>query len=223
MYSDIPDDLRNLIEPVVEDHGYELMNVESVHGRQSVLLRITIDSRSGDGRVPVDDIASVSREIETHFDATDAVQDAYRLEVSSPGLDRMLARETDFERARGREVKIKTRRPLDGRRRFKGELVDFRDGVVLLKVDGAGDGADQETRVAFDDIEKANVVYAFSSEDFVGGAAGAKNGAADTNGGAADAEGRSAGTRREARGVHPDAASGRRKKAARSRDDRTDD
>jgi len=160
VYSDIPEDLRASIEPIVEDHGYELMNVETVHGSQSVLLRITVDSRAGDGRVPVDALARMSREIETQLDAADAVAGSYRLEVSSPGLDRMLAREKDFAGARGREVKIRTRRPLDGRRRFKGGLVDFRDGVVLLDVDG------RETRIGFDDVEKANVVYAFSSEDF---------------------------------------------------------
>lgn len=176
MYRDIPDEWRVLIEPIVEEHGYELMDVERVIGPGSLLLRITIDSPSGDGRVRVDDIARVSREIETQLDASDALEGSYRLEVSSPGLDRMLAREKDFAAARGREVKIKTRRPLDGRRRFKGGLVDFRDGRVLLNVDG------KETRIAFEDIEKANVVYAFSRADFVaGGAAGSKGAVARPN------------------------------------------
>ena len=165
MYADIPEKIRGLVEPVVEDHGYELMNVETLHGRQSVLLRITIDSRLGDGRVKVDDVAAVSREIETNLDAADAIEGVYRLEVSSPGLDRMLAREKDFSAACGRQVNIKTRRPLDGRRRFKGGLVDFRDGRIVLEV--AGDRGVEETTIAFGDIEKANVVYAFSSEDFV--------------------------------------------------------
>lgn len=166
MYKDIPEELRRLIEPVVEDHGYELMNVETVHGRQSVLLRITIDDRAGDGRVPVDALARMSREIEVQLDAADAVPGAYRLEVSSPGLDRMLAREKDFAAARGRQVKIKTRRPLDGRKRFKGGLVDFREGVVVLNVDG------RDTSIDLDDVEKANVVYEFSSADFHQDAAG---------------------------------------------------
>ena len=165
MYADIPEKIRGLVEPVVEDHGYELMNVETLHGRQSVLLRITIDNRLGDGRVKVDDVAAVSREIETNLDAADAIEGVYRLEVSSPGLDRMLAREKDFSAACGRQVNIKTRRPLDGRRRFKGGLVDFRDGRIVLEV--AGDRGVEETTIAFGDIEKANVVYAFSSEDFV--------------------------------------------------------
>lgn len=160
MYSDIPEDLRGLIEPIIEEHGYELMNVETVHGRQSVLLRITIDSQTGDGRVPVDAIAGVSREIGTQLDAADAIQGEYRLEVSSPGLDRMLSRAKDFAAACGREVRIEARRPLDGRRRFKGDLVDFQDGMAQVCVDG------QTVRIAFDDIQKASVVYAFSPADF---------------------------------------------------------
>ncbi len=214
MYSDIPDELRQLIEPVVEDHGYELMSVESVHGRQAVLLRITIDSRAGDGRVPVDDIAAVSREVETSLDAADAVAGAYRLEVSSPGLDRMLAREKDFIAARGCEVKIKTRRPLDGRRRFKGGLIDFRDGRIVLKVDGEKDGC--ETAIDFDDIEKANVVYAFSSEDFMSATTDANHGSA---GEVRDA----AAVRRRGRGARPAGAGERSRKAERRRGGRTED
>ena len=162
MYRDIPVDLKEMIEPVVEDHGFELMKVETIRGTGQALLRITIDTRAGDGRVPVDSLADVSREVGTHLDAGGAMSGNYRLEVSSPGLDRVLAREKDFQAACGREAKIKTRRPLDGRRRFKGELVEFKDGVVHVSVDGT------MVPIPFADIEKANVVYSFSSADFQG-------------------------------------------------------
>lgn len=175
MYRDIPEDLRRLIEPVVEDHGYELMNVETVYGSGSTLLRITIDRPSGDGRVPVDQLAAVSREVDTLLTAEEGdgsssgsgapggISGSYRLEVSSPGLDRMLAREKDFAAACGNEVKLKTRRPLDGRRRFRGELVDYKDGVAHVAVDG------DEVLIPFAEVEKANTVYTFSSADFAGG------------------------------------------------------
>jgi len=166
VYRDIPDDLKEMIEPVVEDHGYELMNIETVHGAGPALLRITIDSKVGDGRVPVDSLAEISREVETNMDARDAIAGAYRMEVSSPGLDRMLAREKDFEAATGSEVKLRTRRPLDGRRRFSGRLMDFRDGRARLEVGG------DNVEIAFEDIEKANSVYAFSSADFQGNPGG---------------------------------------------------
>ena len=67
----------------------------------------------------------MSREIDTQLDVADAIERSYRLEVSSPGLDRVLAREVDFTRACGSEVAIETRRPIEGRRRFRGRLDDF--------------------------------------------------------------------------------------------------
>ena len=110
MYRDIPEELRQLIEPVIEDHGFELVDIE-VKGGPPGMLRITIDTTDGDGRVPVEQLARVSREVEAQVDAADTVKGAYRLEVSSPGLDRTLAREKDFAAVRGREVKIKTKLP----------------------------------------------------------------------------------------------------------------
>lgn len=160
MYDRIPEELKTCIEPVVEEHGYELMNVESVKDRGSTVLRVTIDTVSGDGRVPVDDIASLSRELGTCLDAEDLFPGAYRLEVSSPGLDRMLARQKDFESAVGLVVKVKTLRPLDGRRKFKGELVEFNEQEAVVVVDGA------RLSVPFVEIEKANSLYSFSSADF---------------------------------------------------------
>ena len=110
--------------------------------------------------VPVDLCAEVSREIETQLDANEAVAGRYRLEVSSPGLDRTLAREKDFAAACGEEVKIKTRRPLDGRRRFKGVLIDFNDGMARVSVDG------RAIEIPFAEIEKSNKLYKFSRADF---------------------------------------------------------
>ena len=115
MYRDIPEPLRALIEPVVEDAGCELVDVLLARGRPPWLLRITIDTPAGDGRVPIERCADVSREIGTQLDAADAFPVSYRLEVTSPGLDRVLAREKDFAAACGAEVQLETRRPLDGR------------------------------------------------------------------------------------------------------------
>ena len=136
MYRDIPPELRELIEPVVEDHACELVDVEIQLGHGPGVVRVTVDSVAGDGRVPIERCAEVSREIGTQLDAADAIEGRYRLEVSSPGLDRMLAREKDFSNACGHEVKIQTRRPVEGRRRFRGVLEAFRDGVVRVVVDG---------------------------------------------------------------------------------------
>lgn len=160
MYRDIPEVLRELIEPVVEAAGLELVDATITRGRPPWLLRITIDTPAGDGRVPVERCAAVSREVETHLDAADAIPGSYRLEVSSPGLDRLLAREKDFQRACGGEVRIETLRPVDGRRRFRGLLRTFADGVARLEVDG------REIDIAFDEVARANCIYAFSRADF---------------------------------------------------------
>ncbi len=161
MYRDIPEELRRLIEPVVADHGCELVDVDSRFGSSgSGLLRITVDRSEGDGRVGVERCAEISREIGTQLDANDAIPGSYSLEVSSPGLDRTLSRDKDFAAACGQEVKLKTRRPVDGRRRFKGRLIDFKEGIAVLQVDG------EAFEIPFEDVEKANSIYQFSPADF---------------------------------------------------------
>jgi ribosome maturation factor RimP len=160
MYRDIPEELRLLIEPVVEDAGLELVDACLARGRRPWLLRITIDTRDGDGRVPVERCADVSREVATRLDAADAIDGPYRLEVSSPGLDRLLAREKDFTAACGREVELETRRPLEGRRRFRGELVGFDGAVARLRI------GPEEFGIPFDEVAKAHVVYQFTRADF---------------------------------------------------------
>ena len=99
-----------MIEPIVQDHGLELVDVEILGGRGARVVRVTIDSPEGDGRVPVEQCVAVSREVGTQLDERDAIAGRYRLEVSSPGLDRMLAREKDFAAAVGKDVRIETRR-----------------------------------------------------------------------------------------------------------------
>ncbi|MEE2679397.1 MAG: ribosome maturation factor RimP [Myxococcota bacterium] len=160
MYGDIPEDLRGLVEPVVQEAGLELVDLVLTRGRSPWLLRITIDTCLGDGRVAVDRCAAVSREVGTLLDAADAVPSRYRLEVSSPGLDRTLAREKDFTAACGSEVRVETRRPLAGRRRFRGRLVAFDGEVARLRVDG------DEVGIPFDAVAKANVVYEITGADF---------------------------------------------------------
>jgi len=162
MYRDIPEDLRTLIEPVVSDSGFELVDVVITKGRPPWTVRITIDTPRADGRVPVDRCADVSRELEAQFDAGDVFPNAYRLEVSSPGLDRVLAREKDFTAACGSEVKIETYRPLDGRRRFRGRLIRFDAGLATVSVDS------REFRIPFTEVAKANLLYEFSPADFSG-------------------------------------------------------
>ena len=160
MYRDIPANLLVLVEPIVADHGLELVDAEFAEGRGPAVVKVIVDTVAGDGRVPVGKCAEVAREIETCLDAESSLPEAYRLEVSSPGLDRRLARDKDFIAACGTEIKLETHRPWQGRRRFRGELLAFDAGQLRLQVDGA------EVEIPFADVARANRVYEFSSADF---------------------------------------------------------
>ena len=149
--------------------------MEVARNRGTGLLRIIVDNANGDGRVPIERCVSISREVETLLDASDAMPGAYRLEVSSPGLDRVLGREKDFERAVDHEIKLQTRRPIDGRRRYRGRLVSFESGVLKMRLEGVasrdatgrgtGDGGN-EVLIPIEEVEKANSIYEFTSADF---------------------------------------------------------
>lgn len=160
MYRDIPTELRELIEPVAEAHGLELVDADLHRGRAPWSLRVVVDTPAGDGRVPVERCAAVSRELGTHLDAHDAIPVRYRLEVSSPGLSRVLSREKDFRAARGADVALETRKPLEGRRRFRGRLLALEAETLTLAVEGG------EVAIPLAEVAKAHTVYRFTREDF---------------------------------------------------------
>ena len=160
LYRDIPEEMRRLIEPIVQDHGLELVDVERRQGRAPWQLRVVVDNECGDGRVPVERCARVSQEIAVGLDANDLIPVRYHLEVSSPGLDRTLAREKDFAAACGQQVKVETLAPIEGRRRFRGELISFVNDVAEIQVDG------ETVSIPFADIGTARRLYQFSREDF---------------------------------------------------------
>jgi ribosome maturation factor RimP len=162
VYRDIPEELRTLIEPIVDDAGFELVDAHLARGGRPWTLKVIIDTPECDGRVSVDSCAAVSRELGSQLDVADPIKAGYRLEVSSPGLDRPLTREKDFASACGRQVQVETRQPLSGRRRFRGVLVRFEAGVAAVDVDG------HEVEIPFAEVSKANTVYQFSRADFVG-------------------------------------------------------
>ena len=168
IYRDIPEDLRALIEPVVQERDCELVDVEVANNRGMGLLRITVDNPNADGRVAIEKCVAISREIETLLDASDQMSGAYKLEVSSPGLNRVLGREKDFAAAIDREVKLRVGRPIDGRKRFRGRLVSFESGVLKMNVDGIDGGV---VLIPIEVVEKANSIYEFTSADFGKGSA----------------------------------------------------
>lgn len=126
-----------LIEPAVVDLGFRLVRV-SLSGREGKTLQIMAERP--DGTINVDDCEAISKQVSPLLDVDDMIDGAYRLEVSSPGIDRPLVRPSDFEDWAGYEARVELREPVDGRRRFKGILEGFEDGEVRIECDVEGAG-----------------------------------------------------------------------------------
>jgi ribosome maturation factor RimP len=124
--------MAEIITPVLEDMGYELVRVRLMSGK-STILQIMAD-RPGGG-IEVDDCAKISHAIGATLDVEDPILDSYALEVSSPGIDRPLTRLKDFEMYEGYEAKLETAELQGGRRRFKGELAGVEGDEVLINVE----------------------------------------------------------------------------------------
>ena len=142
----------DLVEPILDEMGFELVDVEylSLYGKW--VLRLYIDTETG---VTIDDCVSVSREIGDLIDIKEVVTHEYTLEVSSPGIDRPLKKEKDFVGAVGKKIKVRMIAPMDGRRSFTGYLEDFENGTLHIEVDGT------PVALPWAEVEKANLVYEF--------------------------------------------------------------
>lgn len=143
------DRLTTMFEPVTEGLGFELVGVEYHPGRGEGLLRIYIDHADG---ITVDDCARISHQVSGVLDVEDPISGRYRLEVSSPGLDRPLMRRDDFERFAGHEIRLKLTGLWEGRRKLRGILRGLDGETVILEEEG------QNLRVPLDRIEKGNLV-----------------------------------------------------------------
>jgi ribosome maturation factor RimP len=152
---------RKLLEPVLARDGYELIDVEWLREGGGFTLRLYIDREGGVG---IDDCQAVSRTVEPILDVEDFIEQAYSLEVSSPGVDRPLRRPGDFERFAGQRVKVKAFGPLESfpglppRKQWSGTLRGIRDGQVEVEVDG------HLHRVPLERIAKANLEYDFEAD-----------------------------------------------------------
>lgn len=143
-------------EQMLSSLGMELVDLEYTRQGRAMVLRLFIDKEGG---VTLDDCAGVSRELSEVLDVEDIIPDHYTLEVSSPGLDRPLKKVADYEKYKGRLVKIRTFEPLpddagNKRKTFLGELKGLENGIVLLKLK-EGQGA----AIPFEKIAKANLDF----------------------------------------------------------------
>ena len=142
--------IGDMLEPGIRSLGYELVGVEFRTGSKGgSLLRVYIDSENG---ISADDCQKVSYQVSGVLDVEDPIPGHYTLEVSSPGLDRLLFRPEDFERFAGQLIKLRVAYPVEGQRRFKGLLLGMQDRNVIIKQD------DMEISLPFDQVEQARLV-----------------------------------------------------------------
>jgi ribosome maturation factor RimP len=128
----LPARIAAIIEPALEGRGFRLVRV-ALSGREGKTLQVMAERP--DGSMTIEDCEAISREISALLDVNDPIAGAYRLEVSSPGIDRPLVRPSDFEDWSGHEAKIELTEPIDGRKRFRGTLEGFEDGEIRIEVD----------------------------------------------------------------------------------------
>jgi ribosome maturation factor RimP len=144
--------LRNLLEPVVTDLGYELWHLESQGSGRSGVLRLYVDSPQG---IALEDCEKVSREVSAVLDVDDAGGGQYQLEVSSPGLDRPLITGEHFSRFIGQRARITMFAPVDGKRKLRGTILAVSGDTVDL-------GGDEQTySLATCDMAKAKLEPVF--------------------------------------------------------------
>ena len=142
--------IRQLLEPVIEDMGYELVMVEMTGSPSGGQVRRTyIDAPGG---ILLEDCEQVRRQVGAILDVEDPIKGEYTLEVSSPGVDRPLVKPEHFQRFQGKNVKVVMREARLGRRRFTGLLAEAAPEFVVVEVDG------EPYELAYQTMEKANLV-----------------------------------------------------------------
>lgn len=124
--------IAEIIQPTIEGMGFELVRVRMMGGQYKT---VQIMAQRPDGAIDVDECAQISTAISAVLDVEDPIDDAFTLEVSSPGIDRPLTRLKDFATWQGYEAKLETTEMIDGRRRFKGALAGVQDDEVLVTIE----------------------------------------------------------------------------------------
>jgi ribosome maturation factor RimP len=145
-------ELTRLIEPEAKAEGLELVRVKMMGGTSDPTLQIMAE-RPDTRQLTLDDCARLSRRISAMFDELDPIEHAYRLEVSSPGIDRPLTRIQDFDDWKGHEARIVLAEKLDGRKVFSGDLIGSESDKIVINVQGLG-----ETRLPFGMLQSAKLV-----------------------------------------------------------------
>ena len=148
-------DVAAVVEPTLESLGFRLVRVKITGGGADRIVQVMAERN--DGSITVDDCEAISKGLSPVLDVADPISGAYRLEISSPGIDRPLVRPCDFEDWSGHEAKIELKDSVEGRRKFKGVLEGFENGEVRIKAD-TGDQGIQHLGLPVDLISDARLV-----------------------------------------------------------------
>ncbi len=122
--------VAELAQPIADKHSYELVDVEFIKEGANWYLRVYIDKPGG---VTIDDCQAVSEELDEKLDKLDPIEQSYFLEISSPGLERPLKKDRDFEKYKGELVEVKLFEAVDGKKVFEGELLGLADNSISIK------------------------------------------------------------------------------------------
>ncbi|QZY56791.1 ribosome maturation factor RimP [Crassaminicella profunda] len=145
----VTDIVEALVLPFIDGTELELVDVEFVKEGQNWFLRVYIDKPDG---ITIDDCQHVSENLSEKLDEVDPIEQNYYLEVSSPGLDRPLKKDKDFERYKGQKIEVHLYQSLDGKKQLQGELVGLQDESVVLKMD-----QDKEIKIPREKVSKAKL------------------------------------------------------------------
>jgi ribosome maturation factor RimP len=144
--------VEELVAPVLEKSGFELVDIEYQKEGPNWYLRVYIDKPNG---ITVDDCQVVSEYLSDELDRVDPIQNSYILEVSSPGVERPLKKEKDYRTFAGREVDIKLYSPVDGVKEYSGVLLGLKDGIVTIEIDN------RKIDIPMDRIASAKLAFKF--------------------------------------------------------------
>ena len=151
----LPARVAAIAEPVIESLGYRLVRVR-VSSSEGCTVQIMAERP--DGNMVVEDCETISRALSPVLDAADPIESAYRLEISSPGIDRPLVRQSDFERHQGHLVKIEMESAINGRKRFRGHLAGTEGEAIRLRRDDAAEGEEAEVLLPIEEMSEAKLV-----------------------------------------------------------------
>lgn len=151
----LPARVATIAEPVLEQIGFRLVRVR-VSGAEGCTVQIMAERP--DGTLTIDDCEDISRALSPVMDVADPIEKAYRLEISSPGIDRPLVRKSDFDRYAGHLIKIEMERPFNGRKRFRGILAGTEGEAARLQRDDIAEGEATDVLLPIEDMNEARLV-----------------------------------------------------------------